>query len=201
MIINDSDAIKRLSSPMNLINRLKETSSRKSAMSLFGVGRSREVFIDGTTVSSAITGVEHLVENTSLKEKLIEEVTVKFNPFSTKEESQTSLLPLSTSPLLSETPLLETILGNSDSQIKLGLAHDRALELLNRSTNMLLEKLDDVSAAKLPSVISVASKTVESIRKERSEASKNNKDQSVHFHFYTPEQKKISDYEIIDVTQ
>src|ERR1035437_113609 len=138
MIINDSDAIKRLSSPMNLINRLKETSSRKSAMSLFGVGRSREVFIDGTTVSSAITGVEHLVENTSLKEKLIEEVTVKFNPFSTKEESQTSLLPLSTSPLLSETPLLETILGNSDSQIKLGLAHDRALELLNRSTNMLL---------------------------------------------------------------
>src|ERR1035437_6292464 len=177
MIINDSDAIKRLSSPMNLINRLKETSSRKSAMSLFGVGRSREVFIDGTTVSSAITGVEHPVENTSLKEKLIEEVTVKFNPFSTKEESQTSLLPLSTSlvpqtstPSLQDSPSLEAILGNSESQIKLGLAHDRALELLNRSTNMLLEKLDDVSAAKLPSVISVASKTVESIRKERSEA-------------------------------
>ena len=189
MIINDSDAVARLNSPMNLMNKLKQLSNnngnkKNSAMSLFGIGR--------PTADS----IKQITE-----EKLIEEVTVKFNPFSTKEESQTSLLPLSTSPLLSETPLLETILGNSDSQIKLGLAHDRALELLNRSTNMLLEKLDDVSAAKLPSVISVASKTVESIRKERSEASKNNKDQSVHFHFYTPEQKKISDYEIIDVTQ
>ena len=195
---------------MNLINRLKETSSRKSAMSLFGVGRSKEVSIAGSGILSAITGVEHPVENTSLKEKLIEEVIVKFNPFSTKEESQTSLLPLSTSlhqdhpqiPTFEPLPeRLDDILGNSESQIKLGLAHDRALDLLNRSVEMLATKLDDVSPAKLPAVISAASKTVESIRKERSEASKNNKDQSVHFHFYTPEQRKMSDYEIIDVGQ
>src|ERR1035437_6641969 len=128
MIINDSDAVARLNSPMNLMNKLKQLSNnngnkKNSAMSLFGIGRPTPDSIKQIT-----------------EEKLIEEVTVKFNPFSTaiKEESQTSLLPLSTSPLLSEAPLLETILGNSDSQIKLGLAHDRALELLNRSTNMLL---------------------------------------------------------------
>src|ERR1035437_4594096 len=195
MIINDSDAVARLNSPMNLMNKLKQLSNnngnkKNSAMSLFGIGR--------PTADS----IKQITE-----EKLIEEVTVKFNPFSTKDESSTSLLPLSASlhqdhpqiPIFEPLPeRLDDILGNSESQIKLGLAHDRALDLLNRSVEMLATKLDDVSPAKLPAVISAASKTVESIRRERAESSKNNKDQSVHFHFYTPEQRKMSDYEVID---
>ena len=49
-------------------------------------------------------------------------------------------------------------------------------------------------------MISAASKTVESIRRERNENAKQGKDREVHYHFYTPEQKKVSDYEVIDVT-
>ncbi len=94
---------------------------------------------------------------------------------------------------------LDHLLENHESQIKLGLAHDKALDLLNRSVDALSAKLDDVKADKLPSVISAASKTVESIRKERNEASKSGKDREVHYHFYTPEQKSVSQYEIIDV--
>lgn len=175
MLINDKDATSRLESPLNLINRLKNISSRKSAMSLFGVGRSAE------------------------KVEKIEEVKITFNPFENKKlEIIPQVLP-QVFPLQQTTTKLDDILENNDSQIKLGLAHDKALDLLNRSVEALSAKLDDVRADKLSAVISAASKTVESIRKERSEASKNNKDREVHYHFYTPEQKKISDYEIIDV--
>jgi hypothetical protein len=113
-----------------------------------------------------------------------------------QKESQTSLKEQS-QPQPTET--LSDILENHDSQIKLGLAHDKALDLLHRSVDMLATKLDDVSASKLPAVISAAAKTVEGIRRERAEASKNNKDREVHYHFYTPRQNKINDYEVIDV--
>jgi hypothetical protein len=181
MIINDKDALKRLDSPMNLINKLRSSDKRNNAMSLFGIGRKEE--------------------------KLVEEVTVTFNPFKqtvpVKEESQTSLLPQLVSPLqaLEDHPVLDNILENHESQIKLSLAHDKALELLNRSVEMMSLKLDDIKSDKLPSVIGAASKVVESIRKERAESSKNNKDRDVHFHFYTPQQHKMTDYEVIEVTQ
>jgi len=161
MIVNDKDAAARLNSPLNLINKLRD-SKKNNAMSLF--------------------------IPTKKKETLPE--IPSFNPFSPQASPETST---------EEPTKLNDILENHESQIKLGLAHDKALDLLNRSVEMLSAKLDDVSAAKLPSVISAASKTVESIRKERSEASKNNKDREVHYHFYTPSQKSVSEYEVIDV--
>lgn len=176
MIVNDKEALNRLDSPMNLLNQLKRVTKkneRSSAMSLFVPSKKQE-------------------------EKFIEEVTVTFNPFSTKAESQTSLLPQSTSSS-SQSERLEDVLDNPDSQIKLGLAHDKALDLLHRSVEMLSLKLDDVSASKLPAVISAASKTVESIRRERLEQANTGKDREVHYHFYTPEQKKVTDYEVVDV--
>lgn len=176
MIVNDKDAVARLNSPMNLINRLKST-SRKDSMSLFGIGRKIE------------SSTPQLIPAVTEKETV-------FNPFRT-EELSTSVLP-SSSQVPAEAKL-DNIIENHESQIKLGLAHDNALKLLNNSIDALSAKLDDVRADKLPSVISAASKTVESIRKERNEASKNSKDHEVHYHFYTPEQKKISDYEVIDV--
>jgi len=94
---------------------------------------------------------------------------------------------------------LDDILQDSEAKINLGLAHDSALKLLNASLTLLSDKLPEVSASKLPSVIAAASKTVESIRKERNEAAKNNKDQEVHYHFYTPQQNKLENYEVIDV--
>lgn len=173
MIVNDDDAKKRLESPLNLINRLRNSSSRSSAMSLFGIGRKED------------------------KREEIKEVKVSFNPFQPQASSSLSVVPQST--ILEPPTKLNDILENSESQIKLGLAHDRALELLNRSVSLLSEKLDDIRADKLPTVVGAASKVVESIRRERNEASKNNKDREVHYHFYTPQQNKLSDYEVIDV--
>lgn len=97
MLINDKQAEGRLNSPLNLINRLKETSSRKSAMSLF--------------------------IPPSLRAEVIKP---NFNPFENNSPTpQNSSLP-SISSNLPETTL-DNILENSDSQIRLGLAHDNAL--------------------------------------------------------------------------
>ena len=184
MIIKDKDAAARLNSPMNLVNRLKNlSSSRKDAMGLFGVNR-------------------HKTEIPPIREsgrKELETIEL-FNPFQPKESSQVpaTVPPISNLPEQSTTSL-DNILENHESQIKLGLAHDNALSLLNNSIKQLAEKLDDVRADRLPSVIAAASRTVESIRKERNEQLKNNKDTEVHYHFYTPEQRKIETYEVIDV--
>lgn len=96
---------------------------------------------------------------------------------------------------------LEGLLNNSEAQIKLGLAHDSALNILTNSMHILSGKLDDVKAEKLPAVITAAAKVVEGIRKERNEANRKGNDKEVHYHFYTPNQKKVTDYAVIDVTQ
>lgn len=125
----------------------------------------------------------------------VEKIEKTFNPFTESPQPLLAIIPQTEQ----HPERLDSILENSESQIKLGLAHDRALDLLNRAVDSLAEKLDDVRADRLPSVISAASKTVESIRKERIAAHASGSEREVHFHFYTPEQKKIEQYEIIDV--
>lgn len=190
MIVNDKDAATRLNSPMNLINKLKNPKSdRKSAMGLFGIGRQT------TEKSVEVEVIKNKVEII----KPNEEIIISFNPFQAKEKSS-SLVPIKSPSQVPQEEKLDNILEDHEAKIKLGLAHDKAIELLNRSVDMLTTKLDDIKADKLPSVISAASKTVESIRRERNESNKNNKaDKEVHYHFYTPEQKNVSDYKIIDV--
>jgi hypothetical protein len=190
MIIDDKAADARLNSPMNLMNKLKSLSNgngnkRHSAMSLFGIGKDKEI-------DKILQPSFNPFEN-----KKTEEIIPYHNQNSTTELWKA--LPVPTPTNLPELTTLDNILENHDSQIKLGLAHDKALDLLTRSVDALSTKLDDVRADKLPAVISAASKTVESIRRERSEQTKNNKDKEVHYHFYTPEQKKISDYSIIEI--
>ena len=184
MIVNDNDAVARLNSPLNLINRLKTISSsspRKDAMSLFGINRRRDSSREDTLPTASIP----------------KKPAQFFNPFQESAKSQASH---QNNESQSEIPVLDEILENHESQIKLGLAHDSALKLLNASIDALATKLDDVKADKLSSVISAASKTVESIRRERVESAKNGKDREVHYHFYTPIQKKIDQYEVIDVS-
>ena len=163
MIISNKDATARLSNPMNLMNRLREnTSNRKNAMSLFGIGRS----------------------NISEEIKLAAPTFV--SPFEKVPETSTLTI--------------DTLVSNNEDQIKLSLAHDTALDTLTKSVILLRDKLDDVKADRLPTVIAATSKVVESIRKERTEIAKSNKGKEVHYHFYTPEQKKISDYEVVEVS-
>ncbi len=189
MLVNDKDAVARLNSPINLINQLRRglgsNNKKNDAMALFGIGKKTEC-------RSSVEGVSKENKEDKIEQKL----AVTFNPFQKPQES----FPQEFLPEQSSSPTLDKILENHESQIKLGLAHDAALSLLNNSIGLLSAKLEDVRADRLPSVIAAASKTVESIRRERNEATKNDKDREVHYHFYTPEQKKIEQYEIIDVT-
>lgn len=189
MIIKDSDAEKRLNSPMNLINKLTSSGSRKAAMSLFGMDRNTQR-IEKKKKEELLPKIE------KTQEQLQEEIRVSFNPFEKKIEELVISQAIPTTPPI----VLDQIIENNDSQIKLGLAHDKALDLLNKSVELLAMKLDGVKADKLPATITAASKVVESIRRERNELNKNTKDREVHYHFYTPEQKRISEYEVIEVT-
>jgi hypothetical protein len=167
MLLNDKEAVARLNSPKNLMNRFDKIRSapRKQAMSLF-------------------------IPATPKKEPTMPQRGMQpLTPSSVEESGDKP-----------SEPNLDNLLDDSDSKIKLGLAHDSALRLLNKSVTMLESNLDNVKPDRLPSVIAAAGKVVESIRKERSEQAKNTNGKDVHYHFYTPELRKVSEYNIIDVT-
>lgn len=179
MIVKDNEALARINSPLNLINRMNaaRNNQRSSAMSLF---------------IPSIQPAAPVVMPTQRP---------AFNPFENKT-AEPVVEDKEFVPLTEESAVkLGDIISDHDAKIQLGLAHDKAITLLNKSVEMLSTKLDDVSASKLPSVIAAASKTIESIRRERLESTKLNKDREVHYHFYTPQQKKVTDYEVIEVTQ
>lgn len=175
MLVSNKSALERLNSEKNLINQLKN--KKNNSMSLF-VGK-REV----QKVQENKTAVR--VSETNEKSELR-----NFNPFQ-------KILP-SEIKLPEEEPSINSLIENNDQQIKLATAHDSALKVLTDSVALLATKLDDIRPDRLPSVITATSKVVESIRKERSEATKNNKGKEVHYHFYTPIQRKVVDYEVIE---
>lgn len=177
MLVNDNDALKRLNSPLNLINKMRGTSEKRgAAMSLFGINK---------------------INNQRSETKSTPEPT-SFNPFP-KSTTSVALVPVTEDkPQEQSNPSIDDLVSTADKDIKLTQAHDKALETLISAVDQMKLKLDDIKPDKLPSVISATSKVVESIRKERNEAAKG-KTQDVHFHFYTPEQKRVDDYEVIDV--
>lgn len=188
MIISDDAAVARLSSPMNLMNKLRSaTSPKTSAMNLFGIGGDRKVEIKQIEKS---------------EDKTVEqEVTISFNPFAKTQTPSSDNPPAIIPPTSQQEPNIDNLLNNSDTQIKLSIAHDRALSVMTDSLEALAAKLDDVKADKLPGVISATSKVVESIRRERNEAAKSGANRDVHYHFYTPIQKKVEDYgQVIEVS-
>jgi hypothetical protein len=173
MIISDEEVERRINSPFNLINKLRHsTQDRKSAM---------ELFTKRHQPSAASVVSSESLPQAPIPSKVITEIP----------EVETAE-PITT---------LDAIIQNHETQIKLGLAHDNAINLLNNSVNILAAKLDDVKASQLPSVINTASAVIERIRRERNEVRRTEKDKEVHYHFYTPSQKKVEDYEVIDVTQ
>lgn len=186
MIISDKDASARLNSPLNLINRMRSSSPRN--------GSAMKIFTGNSSKPPAVQQSVHVpVEVPAVIPETVQaESTPKewVNPFKTAEE-----IP----PSSSEEPTLDDLLEDSAMNIKLATAHNNAVTLLHSSIEMLATKLDNVKADKLPAVIAAASKTIESIRKERNENAKSNKGKDVHYHFYTPIQKKLSDYEVIEV--
>lgn len=186
MIISNAEAVKRLTSNNNLINKMKNNSH----MSLFGIGRSKNETVDISIPKKEIKDEEVIVT-----------FNKTFNPF--KEKKNDLVIKETNSIENNKQPTIDQLVDNNEVQIKLSQAHDSALSVLTKSLSSLSDKLDadEIKADKLPSVIAATSKVVESIRKERNEASKKGDDKSVHYHFYTPQQKKMSDYAVIDVTQ
>jgi len=170
MLLTNKEAESRLNSPLNLMNKLRSKSdSRTNAMSLF------------------------------IPPKKMEEKIKTFNPFEDVKITESITAAPASEQNNPPAETISNLIENHESQVQLGLAHDTALKLLNNSVTMLADKLDDIKADKLPGVVTAASRVVESIRRERSEASKNTKDKEVHYHFYTPQQRQISEYEVIDV--
>lgn len=181
MIVSSKDADARLNSPLNLANRLKDSSlssSRNRAMSLF------------------------VPSSSKIEEKT--EIRPNFNPFKPKidileklDEEHKEIEAIKTATPIN--PTLDNLIENPESVIKLGLAHDKALSLLTSSLDALSDRITEVKADKLASVVTAAAKTVEGIRKERNEAAKAGVGRDVHYHFYTPTQNNLDSYEIIDV--
>jgi hypothetical protein len=184
MLVNDEAAKARLNSPLNLINKMKNTSSRDGAMGLFGINRK-----DNPLDSHPETKILEAEKPNEVK---------FFNPFEKKEQALT--LVVKEHKTENQEPRIDDLIDNHDTQIKLATAHDKALDVLTNSINMLKDKLDDIRPDKLPAVITATSKVVEGIRKERNEAARNGKDKEVHYHFYTPIQKRIESYDTIEVS-
>jgi hypothetical protein len=107
--------------------------------------------------------------------------------------------PSAVQPSPDEVPSLDGLLDNAETKIKLGLAHDKAVDLIHSAVSALHDKIDDIKADKLPSVITSASKMIEGIRRERLEANKAKAGRDVHLHFYTPVQRQMETYQVIDV--
>ena len=210
MLVSNDSALRRLSSSENLINKMKSGFKKNShSMQLFGMNRNSNQNNNNQNSSSA--------EN-----KPVSTFAFSFNkprqePEETQKESHqtdsnmadsasTAIATLEKTSEISETnkilsdkpPLLDDILQNADSQIKLGSVHNQALEVLESAIREIKIRIPEMKADKLPSIITATSKVITDIRRERNESNKNGR-QAVNIILYAPEQKSLSDYEVIEV--
>lgn len=202
MILNDNDALKRLNSSDNLMNKIKalpaNNGSRSAVMGLFGLGRTNTKPDTSIAAESKpdieATPITKPIEIPDFPKTTFTSPFKKAAPVETKPAIKTGEVLPPTEPKIDE------LIGNVNAQVKLAQAHDLALLTLNETLTTLRAKLDDLKPDKLAGVISATSKVVEGIRKERSEAAKSSKGQDVHYHFYTPVQKSVTDYEVKEIT-
>jgi len=183
MLVNDKDAKARLTSSGNLMNMLRNglAPRRPNAMSIFAPAAPDN--------NSAIAVSPPRFVN-------------PFRPSATPA-NPTPVLPSDEDTKVVEPevlpPTTDDLLSNADAQIKLARAHDRALNLIGRTLETIETKIDDMKPEKLPAVLSAAGRIVESIRKEKLEQTKDKRDRQVHFHFYEPARKEITEYETMEV--
>lgn len=169
MLVNDNEALERINSKDNLLNRLKSVTTNNAAAK-----KGLDIFTNRNS-------------NDNFKPKRDDK------DYSAANAGE---LPATNAPLV---PSIDHLIDKPENQIKLAAAHNAALDVMNQAMSHLSEKMDDIRAANLPSVITAASKVVESIRKERAANQANRGNNSVNFHFYTPEQRRMSDYQVIEV--
>lgn len=192
MLVSDKDALVRLSSPNNLINRLRNGLSSAGSAGSAGRKNAMGLFVPQAAPEKQLANPTQEIVKTPVK-------TAEWNPFTASEVEVTLRERLNSSiPQVIE-PTSDDILDNADGKIKITQAHDDALNVLSKALTALSTKIDDVKPERLPNIIQAAMKTVESIRKEKMELFKERQGREVHFHFYEPERRQIKDYDVIDV--
>lgn len=180
MIISNEAANERLNNPMNLFNRVtsNQPNSAKRAMSLFV--RPSEPVLQPVQSQTEILPPKPFTN--PFKPKEVEVIV--------KEEAAEDVDPVS----------LSDIVDSSDQKIKLELAHDEALATLVSAVQNLKSRIvSEENPSKLAAIAAQMGKVVDQIRNTKANAAKANEAKSTHYHFYTPEQKKLSDYQVIDV--
>lgn len=94
---------------------------------------------------------------------------------------------------------IDKLIRDADSQIQLASAHDKAVRLMNQAIDEMTLRVTEVKPEKLPAILTAASKLVTDLRREQLEAAKVSGQKAVHLHFYTPTQKTIDQYDVIEV--
>lgn len=176
MLINEEELNRRLNNPLNLINSMRNGNGKKrDSLSLF------------------------------IKPSVEEKFQSPFQQKDADSQSSVALIPTAMTPAESinssnsQTPSTDDLIDDADGAIKLAQVHNESLEVMGLAVNRLKDNIQNVNVKQLPSIVSGLSKVVTDIRKERSERDKERSTETVHYHFYCPEQKKLEQFEVIDV--
>lgn len=179
MLINNKSAEERLKSPNNLFNKLRSAASQqgknRNVMGLFGVGRKEEGELRSGT--KEVNGIKLPVFESKSEVKIPE------------------VLPALNQPASGlNSPTIDDLVNNPENNIKLEAVHDKALTTLHAAMNEINRRLPEVNKVKdLADIAAKMNKVVTDIRAEKSK--RNDNIESVHLHFYTPERKKLTDYQ------
>lgn len=173
MLIGKEEADKRLNSNGNLLNRLRsgdlKVSRRDRAMELFGIGRKEEKLTSSFINPFQPQGA----------------IPVPVPSKTSFPESKPQIDP-------AEIPAEEV-----DTREKLERIQHEALNTLMLAIKETKDKIKDLHPAKAADVAAKMGKIVDAIRSDKNRAGV--KDKQVHLHFYTPEPRKIEEFEVIDV--
>jgi flagellar biosynthesis chaperone FliJ len=159
---------------MNLFNQLQNrggSSSSSKAMELFGVKR---------FAFTPQTKLEASLKSSEISTHKIDDSNNEVNKIVSEANSNN-----------------EVIIENIEHRLKIELAHSAALDTLVTSVQRLQQQIPTLdNPTKLADVAAKMSKIVEFLgdRKETT------KEEQVHYHFYMPEQNKIEQYEVIEVS-
>lgn len=197
MLISENEAERRLNNPLNLITKMRDglRPKQRSAMDLF----IRPVCAESLSNSNELKSQSGLVSQVPPPESKSEQLSIPppaFNPFPESQE-QVEVSIDSASVVI---PSVGDLMGDIDADIALANTHNKALKLMSTAMDTLERKVEAVKADKLPAVISSLGKVVTDIRRERTEREKNGRGvETVHYHFYCPNQRKIDEYKVIEV--
>lgn len=96
-------------------------------------------------------------------------------------------------------PSIDNLIANATEQIETASIEKKAVKILESALDELTIRLPDIRADKLPAIITSTSKMISDMRRDAVESVNKKRDANVHLHFYAPEQKKLADYDFIDV--